>query len=277
MDYEEVMTTLQSMKSRFHDGFSTLDRSYLDRLYYDLFGKGITNRGCSDCYRDAFILIVNYLKKNKAMPHKCNYRLKPGVVIQFFGKSAIYTNPNLTDEVAEKYLGMNSENKRMFSDLPSDWETRVAARKAGAIETESTPTSEVLSSLTDKLASTEAQLSDALASNKELTESNKELAEKNHQLIDDNKSLASKNVELTSEIEKMKAEAPDTAEESIENGENSQEIANLNLEVENLRVENETLSEENESLKAEIVKIKNENRTLKAANTRLKKGDTAAE
>ena len=229
MDYEEVMTTLQSMKSRFHDGFSTLDRAYLDRLYYDLFGNGITNKGCSDCYRDAFILIVNYLKKNKAMPQKCNYRLKPGVVIQFFGKSAIYTNPNLTDEVAEKYLGMNSDNKRMFSDLPSDWETRVAARKAGTPEKESAPTSEVLSSLTDKLTSTEAQLSEALTSNKQLSESNKELAEKNNQLIDDNKVLASKNVELTTEIEKMKAEAPIPVENAVEDGENSQEIANLNL------------------------------------------------
>lgn len=277
MDYEEVMTTLQSMKSRFNDGFSTLDRSYLDRLHYDIFGKDITNRGCSDCYRDAFILIINYLKKNKAMPQKCNYRLKPGAVIQFFGKSAIYSNPNLTDEIAEKFLGMNSDNKRMFSDLPSDWEARVASRKAGIAEQESVPSNEVLSSLTDKLTTTESQLAEATAKNDSLIKINKDLSEKNVALTKENEVITAKNDELTSEIERMKSETPAPSADSAESGEDSQEIANLNLELENLRVESETLAGENESLKAEITKLKNENRALKSANTRLKNGEAVAE
>lgn len=277
MDYEEVMTTLQSMKSRFNDGFSTLDRSYLDRLHYDIFGKDITNRGCSDCYRDAFILIINYLKKNKAMPQKCNYRLKPGAVIQFFGKSAIYSNPNLTDEIAEKYLSLNSDNKRMFSDLPSDWEARVASRKAGISDQESAPSNEILSSLTLKLTTAESQLAEATAKNEALITTNKDLSEKNVALTQENEVLVAKNGELTSEIERMKSETPAPSADLSESGEDSQEIANLNLELENLRVESETLAGENESLKAEITKLKNENRALKSANTRLKNGESAAE
>lgn len=247
MDYDEVMSNLKSMRSRFDDGFSSLDRSYLDSLHYELFGKVITNRGCSDCYRDAFILIVNHLKKTKAMPQKCNYRLKPGVVIQFFGKSAVYTNPNLTDEVAEKYLGLNSDNKRMFSDLPSDWETRVAARVTGTSadsDSNTNSSNEVISALTDKLTATEKQLADE--------------REKNRSLVE--------------EIDKIKSDldlqlnAP-----SVEV--DTQEIDNLNLELENLRAENDTLKNENESLKSDISTLKNENRALKSANTRLKNGE----
>lgn len=277
MDYKEVMTTLQSMKSHFNDGFSTLDRSYLDRLHYNIFGRDITNRGCSDCYRDAFILINNYLKKNKTMPQKCNYRLKPGAVIQFFGKSAIYSNPNLTDEIAEKYLGLNSDNKCMFSDLPSDWEARVASRKAGISEQESAPSNEILSSLTDKLTKAESQLAEVSAKNDSLIKTNNDLCEKNVKLTKENENLTAKNSELASEIERMKSETPAPSADMVENGENSQDIANLNLELENLRVESETLAGENESLKAEITNLKNENRALKSANTRLKNGEAAAE
>lgn len=276
MEYEEAMTTLQSMKSRFNDGFSTLDRAYLDRLYYDLFGKDITNRGCGDCYRDAFILILNYLKKNKAMPQKCNYKLKPGAVIQFFGKSAVYSNPNLTDEIAEKYLGMNSDNRRMFSDLPSDWEARVASRKAGMAEPDSNPSNEVLSSLTDKLSQAESSLSESEAKNHTLLESNLALEGKNKDLAKENEELLSKNKELLSQIEKLKYETPAPSEDA-DGCEESQEISNLNLELETLRAEGESLSQENESLKSEIAKLKNENRALKSANTRLKNGEAPAE
>lgn len=45
MDYNEIIKTLQDMESRFADGFSNLDRAFLDKVYYELFGKVITNRG----------------------------------------------------------------------------------------------------------------------------------------------------------------------------------------------------------------------------------------
>ena len=49
MTYEETMTRLKEMESRYQDGFSSLDRSLLDSLYFNIFGREITNRGCSDC------------------------------------------------------------------------------------------------------------------------------------------------------------------------------------------------------------------------------------
>lgn len=115
------------MGSRYHDGFSFADRRFLDRLHYRLFGKTITNKGCSDCYRDAYALIKIQLKKNPTMAEKnqCGYRLKAGALVQFFGESTVYTNHNLTDEVAERFLKKNPAMKKLFAEMPDDWKSRI--------------------------------------------------------------------------------------------------------------------------------------------------------
>lgn len=114
------------MESRYRDGFSSLDRSFLDSLYFELYGKIITNTGCSNCYRDAYIEICTKLKREKKMPKKSDFQLKAGAVITFFGSSKAYTNANLTNEIAIRYLSLNHDNTKMFSFLPTDWEERVA-------------------------------------------------------------------------------------------------------------------------------------------------------
>lgn len=114
------------MESRYHSGFSSLDRSFLDSMYYMIFGKEITNKGCSNCYRDAYIEIYSKLKREQKMPKKSSYQLKAGAVITFFGSSQAFTNANLTDEVAVKYLSLCDDNAKMFSYLPDGWETQVS-------------------------------------------------------------------------------------------------------------------------------------------------------
>ncbi len=114
------------MESRYHSGFSSLDRSFLDSLYYQIFGKEITNKGCSNCYRDAYIEIYSKLKREQKMPKKSSYQLKAGAVITFFGSSQAFTNANLTDEIAVKYLSLCEENAKMFSYLPDGWEMQVS-------------------------------------------------------------------------------------------------------------------------------------------------------
>lgn len=109
------------MKSRYDHGFSSLDKSYLDSLYFTLFGKQITNKGCSNCYRDAFIEINVKLKKIQAMPKKSEFVLKPGAIITFFGEPKCYTNANMTDEAALRFLSMNPRNERLFEKLPEGW------------------------------------------------------------------------------------------------------------------------------------------------------------
>lgn len=126
MTYEEAIQRLKEMESRFDDGFSSLDRMYLDSLYFTLFGKEITNKGCSNCYRDAFIEINVKLKKTKAMPKKSEYILKAGAIITFFGERQCYTNANMTDEAALRFLSQNPLNENLFEKLPADWKERVS-------------------------------------------------------------------------------------------------------------------------------------------------------
>lgn len=134
MTYEETMTRLKEMESRYQDGFSSLDRSLLDNLYFNIFGREITNRGCSDCYRDAYMEILIYLKRNKAMPKKSDFVLKAGAIITFFGEPKCYSNANITDEAALRFLALNPSNEKLFEKLPEDWKSRLPKSDTPEVE-----------------------------------------------------------------------------------------------------------------------------------------------
>lgn len=134
MTYEETMTRLKEMESRYQDGFSSLDRSLLDNLYFNIFGREITNRGCSDCYRDAYMEILIYLKRNKAMPKKSDFVLKAGAIITFFGEPKCYSNANITDEAALRFLAINPSNEKLFEKLPEDWKSRLPKSDTPEVE-----------------------------------------------------------------------------------------------------------------------------------------------
>lgn len=134
MTYEETMIRLKEMESRYQDGFSSLDRSLLDSLYFNIFGREITNRGCSDCYRDAYMEILIYLKRNKAMPKKSDFVLKPGAIITFFGEPKCYSNANITDEAALRFLAMNPSNEKLFEHLPEGWKSRLPKSDTPEVE-----------------------------------------------------------------------------------------------------------------------------------------------
>lgn len=225
------------MRGRFDDGFSAIDRKFLEKIHFLLFGRVITNKGCGNCYRDAFLIIYTHLKKIKTMPQPSIYKLKPGVVIQFFGNSTVYTNSNLTDETAEKYLAQNTNNKRFFSDLPSNWEERVASRVANrSTEEESSADPEVLTKMTDQLSEKDKELEETKALLEEVRKENEALQKENLQLKESG---------------------------TVTDADAEQQLANMTLELQTLQAENDTLKEENNSLR-------NENRALKSANTRLK-------
>ncbi len=122
------------MKSRFKDGFSSTDRSTLENLHRVLFGKGISNKSCSDCYRDAYILIFNELKTTKTMPKaKSQYVLKAGAILRRAGDNKFYANPLPNDEIPELYIAEFPQSINLFAQFPADWEARVARRKNGEV------------------------------------------------------------------------------------------------------------------------------------------------
>ncbi len=134
MEYADAIRLMNDMKSRFEDGFSFSDRSILETLHRTLFGRGITNKGCSDCYRDAYIIIYRKLKILKEMPKaKSQYTLKAGAILRRAGDNKFYANPLPNDEVPEKYLADFPSSINLFAVYPADWEARVARRKEGKL------------------------------------------------------------------------------------------------------------------------------------------------
>lgn len=124
----EIISRLEEMRPRYKAGFSSSDREYLEKLNQRIFHRVITNTGCSDCYRDAYIIIYNKLKKGYTMPTLSNYCLKAGAVIHSFGSPDYYTL-EVPDKVAEEYLRKNPENICEFQRFPNNWRERIA-RKA---------------------------------------------------------------------------------------------------------------------------------------------------
>ena len=142
MDIEKVVKRMQELGS--NASLSSSERSEIEYWYHQALGKTFHKTSCGDCYRDAAIEIYLYLKRNGKMKEKSNYALKNGILLQpEFGKSLFYTNANLTDEVAEKYLANHPENINIFSVYPNDWEERVKERE--------TPTSEINEELVEEL------------------------------------------------------------------------------------------------------------------------------
>ena len=124
LNYDDTINQLEEMRIRYDDGFSVSDRALLENLNQIVFGKVITKTGCSDCYRDAYILIYNKLKALGEMPTPSNYKLKAGMLIHTFNSPNFYTL-EIPDEVAEDYLRTNPSNIREFQRYPADWEERI--------------------------------------------------------------------------------------------------------------------------------------------------------
>lgn len=115
--------------------FSASEKDEIERLYPDVLGKKFVKTSCNDCYRDAVFEMYAYLKKNGKMKEKTAYKLKNGALLQMaFGSSEFYTNANLTDEAAEKYLNKFPERINLFAIYPNDWKARV--RKRFSVEPE---------------------------------------------------------------------------------------------------------------------------------------------
>lgn len=131
MSYEEAISKSNDLRTRFDAPFSNIDKSTIVELYGEVLGKQFHPTSCQQCYHDALIEIVLYLRKEKRMAEKCNYRLRAGYILNspHFRGGKIYTNDNLTDEVAEEYLSMFPDNRSMFQALP---EIKAVGRKKAA-------------------------------------------------------------------------------------------------------------------------------------------------
>ena len=117
MTVSEAYNTLLAL-SRADKPYSSAEESIISNLYTEVTGKKVRDCNCRDKWADAVIEALLYLKKHNAMREKCNYQLRAGVILHISGSSEVYTNDNLTNEVAEKFLKDNPNAVGRFAVIP---------------------------------------------------------------------------------------------------------------------------------------------------------------
>lgn len=123
MEITDALNALKRMGEL--SAFSFSEKQSIELLYSEVLGKEFLRTSCSDCYHDAIIEMLIYLKKNGKMKKRSNYTLKNGALLQpVFGSNEMFTNESLTDEVAEKYLHNNPAGIILFASYPEDWKER---------------------------------------------------------------------------------------------------------------------------------------------------------
>lgn len=120
MTYEEAMKLSSELMGRINS-LSQEDNRTIEKLYKESLKKEVRKCNCKDKHRDALIETFTYLKRNKKMKEKSKFVLKPGAVIQVFGNPRVYTNENLTDDIAKEYLTNNPGLRTMFSVIPDEF------------------------------------------------------------------------------------------------------------------------------------------------------------
>ena len=114
-------------------------RTRLERLYLEAFRRRL-NKGCTSCWRDAYVLLMRYdIEKLTTMASR-NFELKAGALLIDVKKGAndlMATHHNLTDELALYHLRTNPKCIKMFSKYPENWE-ELANADAEAPEVENT-------------------------------------------------------------------------------------------------------------------------------------------
>ena len=88
------------------------DEANLRRAHKELTGT-IFEKRCSNCFEDAFFMLLNILKTKGKMG---KFNLKNGAVI--FVDNKPYTNKNITDEIALQHF-IERPNSKMFTTVPT--------------------------------------------------------------------------------------------------------------------------------------------------------------
>lgn len=124
MDVVEVFNRLKELGKV--STFSASEKAEIEAFYPEVLDKALVKTSCNDCYRDAVYEMYAYLKKNGKMKEKTVYKLKNGALLQMgFGSGEFYTNANLTDVAAERFLKRFPERINLFAIYPEDWMERV--------------------------------------------------------------------------------------------------------------------------------------------------------
>ena len=67
MTFDSAVILIDELRARIETGFSNQDKEAIVSLYKEVLYKDFVRTSCSDCYKDAFIEIYNYVKKEGKM------------------------------------------------------------------------------------------------------------------------------------------------------------------------------------------------------------------
>ena len=122
MTYQEALDRVEELRGRMSAPFSIEDKQLIARLYPEITGRTFHKTACRRCYQDAVIEMAVKLRKDQKMKEKCNYHMRAGFIIRCgdFDDGEIYTNANLTDDVARRYLERFPNKRDMFDVIPEE-------------------------------------------------------------------------------------------------------------------------------------------------------------
>ena len=131
MTREDALTILQGLRERFDAPYSLEDKAAIRSLYKAVMGVELRVTSCQNCFHDAVILIHKQLKSNNQMAQEKKFWLKNGIVLTSpnFHGGAVYTNANLTDEIAAEYLILFPNMVTRFSRV-GELRPKAKAKKA---------------------------------------------------------------------------------------------------------------------------------------------------
>jgi len=130
MNIEDAKTLIEGLRGRI-GALSSSDKTMIAELYEQVLGKPFRKTSCNDCYKDAVILVYTHLKKHGTMVSQLQYRLRAGYLINspLFHDGKVYSNANLTDEVAKEYLQMFPQKVVFFDHIPKPKRKNKGKRK----------------------------------------------------------------------------------------------------------------------------------------------------
>lgn len=120
MNYQEAKDAVEKLQGKSDASFSNSEKKKIEELYFEVLRKTFVHTSCQQCYHDAVIEMMVYLRKNRKLRAKCNYRMRAGFIISCpdFYSGKIFTNENLTDKVAKEYLTRYPKQETMFAEIP---------------------------------------------------------------------------------------------------------------------------------------------------------------
>jgi hypothetical protein len=122
MTYQEALVIVTELRGHGNAPFSVEQKRLIAAIYPEIMGKPFRRTACQRCYHDAVIEMAVKLRKEQKMREKCDYHMRAGFIIRCgdFDGGEIYTNANLTNDVARRYLERFPQKRAMFDRIPEE-------------------------------------------------------------------------------------------------------------------------------------------------------------